>query len=66
MIRYMNQTMSIYSETFGAKVIAMRNELAYKGITDGQLDSFYEHPTNPIGIRIVAEHIGALAERLPD
>lgn len=63
-IRYSQQTMSIYSETFGAKVIAIHDELASKGITDKELDSFYEHPTNPIGIRIVGEHIGALAERL--
>jgi len=65
-IRYMQQTMALYSQTFAAKVIAMRDELARKGITDKELDAFYEHPTNPIGIRIVAEHLGALAERLPN
>jgi hypothetical protein len=63
---YFKQTMAIYSQTFGAKVIAIHNELASKGITDRELDSSYENPINPNGIRTVAERIGALAERLPD
>jgi len=65
-IRYMQQTMAIYSQTYAPKVIAFHDELASKGLTDNELDSFYQNPTNPTGIRIVAEHLGALAERLPD
>jgi len=64
MIAYSEGTMALYSQRFGARVIAMRNELADAGLTDPELDQFYEHPTNPIGIRIVAERLGALAERL--
>jgi hypothetical protein len=64
MIGYMQQTMALYSERFGARVIAIRNELATEGLRDQELDRFYEHPTNPIGIRIVGERIGALAQQL--
>jgi len=57
--------MADYSTRFGARVIAARNELAALGYTDAQLDSYYEHPTNLIGVRIVHERLGALALRLP-
>lgn len=65
-VKYMQQTMALYSQNFGARVIATREELAQKGITDKELDDYYENPTNPIGIRIVAERLGSLAERLPN
>lgn len=64
MMRYSGQTMRLFSEKFGAKIIAMRNALAQKGLTDKELDSHYEHPTNPIGIRIVGERLGALAHQM--
>lgn len=62
MIKYSQQTMSLYSEKYALRVIAIRNEFADKGYQDSELDRSYEHPTNPIGIRIIAERIGALAE----
>ncbi len=65
MLRYFKGTMDLYSKQFGARVIAIRNQFAQQGLTDKELDQFYEHPTNPIGIRIVGERIGALAEQLP-
>jgi hypothetical protein len=64
LIRYSRETMDLYSQQFGARVIATRNELAGRGLNDAELDRFYEHPTNPIGVRIVGERIGALAIRL--
>jgi hypothetical protein len=64
MISYMQQTLALYSETFGSRVIAVHDEFARQGLRDGQLDSDYGHPTNPIGIRIVGERIGTLAEKL--
>ena len=64
MIREHTETMSQYSTKFGSRVIAVRDELAKNGLKDKELDSFYEHPTNAIGIRIVGERIGALAEKL--
>jgi hypothetical protein len=39
--------------------------LAQEGFKDAELDRFYQYPTNPIGIRIVGERIGMLAEQMP-
>ncbi len=63
-IKYSQETMSIYSERFGARVNEMRNAFAREGLKDEQLDRFFEHPTNPTSIRIIGERIGALAEQL--
>lgn len=65
MMRFSQETMNQFSVKFGARVIAMRDELLEQGLTDKELDSFYHHPTNQMGIHIVGERIGALAERLP-
>jgi hypothetical protein len=65
MVNYTNQTISLYYVRFGSKVIAAYKELKKYKYTDTQLDLFSEHPTNPIGMRIVAEHLGALAEQIP-
>lgn len=64
MIRYLQETVALYTERFGAKAIAMRDKLAEAGLQDPQLDALVEHPTNPIGIRLVAERLAVLAERL--
>ena len=58
------KTMAIYSQKFGANVIAIHDELAAHGYKDVELDKFYQNPTNPIGIRTVAERIGALGEQI--
>ena len=65
-VRYSTDTNGLFSRNYGAKVIAVRNEFAARGIADPELDSFYEHPTNMIGMRIVGERIGALGERISE
>lgn len=66
MLAHFDETMRLYSLSLAPSVIAMRQRLAERGLIDGELDKFYEHPTNAIGIRIVGERLGALAERLPN
>ncbi len=63
-IKYSQQTMSMYSELFGPRVIEMRNAFAREGLKDEQLDRFFEHTENPASIRIIGERIGALAKQL--
>jgi len=63
-IRYSKDTMTQYSEKFGARVIAIHRELAESGLTDSQLDARYQYATNPLGITLIGERIGALAERI--
>ena len=66
MLDYSRETMGLYSQKFGARALALREQLAKAGFKDTELDDYIEHPTNPIGIRIVGERIGALGEQLPD
>jgi hypothetical protein len=62
--KYLMETMALYSQRFGSEVIAVHDELAKMNLYDKELDAYYEHPTNPLGVRTVAEHLGALAEQL--
>lgn len=64
MIRYSAQTQALYSERYAVKVRALRDDLDALGIRDRELDSYYEHPTNILGLRALGERLGALAERL--
>lgn len=64
MIKYSQETMNQYSIKFAARVLSARNSLFSRGLCDEELDKFYEHPTNAIGIRIVGERLGALSEKL--
>ena len=54
-----------YNTRFGARVISIWQKLEERGLIDKQLDEHYEHPRNPIDITIVAQRLGALAEKLP-
>ena len=62
---YFKETMSQYSLRFNTRVIAMRNELADKGLKDDSLDSVFDKPGNAMSIRFIAEGIKALANQLP-
>lgn len=62
--RYLRETMTSFSEQFGSKVVAMRNRLATHGLVDKALDLYYDQPTNPTEIRVIAERIGALGQRV--
>jgi hypothetical protein len=66
MLDYSKETMGLYSQKFGARALALWRQLSEAGFKDRELDRFIEHPTNPIGIRIVGERLGALAEQMPD
>jgi hypothetical protein len=66
LVRYGNQTLSLYEEAFLSKVIAIHDEFARLGMRDSrlELDQFYEHPRNEYAIEVTASEVGALAERL--
>ena len=66
MLRHSKETLNQYSIKFASRIISIRNELSSKGIIDEELEKFYEHPTNNIGIRTVGERIGSLSEKLQD
>ena len=66
-MEYSTETMDLYSIYYSAKVIAIYNEFKLRGLTDRKMDENADvrYPTNEIGIRYIAEGLGALAQRLP-
>ena len=65
-MQYSRRRMDAYSSQFSSTVLHLRHELAKRGLYDRELDSFADFPTNPIGVRFVGQHLGALARQLPD
>ncbi len=63
-IRLSQERMLDYSRNFGGRVISLHDQLAELGIRDNEIDRTYEHPTNPIGVKILAERFGAIAEKI--
>lgn len=59
-----HETMEQYTAKFASMVTEIRDQFADISLRDDELDSIYKNPTNPIGIRRVAERFGALAEKL--
>lgn len=63
------ETNSTYEEKFKVDTILLRDELLSrlpKDLKNEQNFSTYEHPTNPIGMGIVADDLERLAKSLPD
>lgn len=65
LIRHSQETQNLYVRDFAGKIAFLRQELIKRNLQDKELDNFYEHPTNYIGLRNVAMRLAALAEQLP-
>jgi hypothetical protein len=65
MNEFSNETMTLYSMQFASRVIAIHDEFADNGLNDNELNKFYKYPAGLIGMEVIAEHIGALALKLP-
>jgi len=61
---YSRETMAQYISQFLSRVIWLREELAKRGVSDKQFDSFYQHPTNILGVESVGMRLGAMAHKL--
>jgi hypothetical protein len=62
---YNAETMRQFNQAWGTQVINLHDRIAAKGLQDPALDDLYQRPTSPLGIRIIGEKIGDLAEKLP-
>jgi hypothetical protein len=62
---YNAETIRQFNQAWGPSVVRLHDSLAAKGLQDPALDDLYNRPTNPLGIRVIGEKIGDLAERLP-
>ena len=63
-IKYSQETQNIYYRDFGGKIGHYRNEFLKRGLSDKDINMFYEHPTNYIGMRTVAMKLAELAYKL--
>jgi hypothetical protein len=64
LIGYSSATMAIYRERFARKVIYLVEEARKLGYQDKELDRVYQHPTNPLGIGMLSDRMGALSLRM--
>ncbi|QVW36203.1 hypothetical protein KIP69_04940 [Geobacter sulfurreducens] len=63
-IRYSTETQNIFFRDYSAKVAHLRDEFAKRGLKDKNLDMFYQHPTNYIGLRELSTSIATLSEKI--
>jgi len=64
LIRHFQETQNYYAKEFAGKISNLRDELLKRSLQDRELDMFYQHPTNYIGLRMVAVRLAALGEKL--
>jgi len=62
--KYTQETMYLYHEKFGSRVVEIREEYLKLGITNEKVEQFYLHPTNPLGIKELAYGLAELASKL--
>ncbi len=62
--RHTDETLSLYMQRYALRVARARREFARRGLTDDQLDRFYDRPKTPLAIRTVGERLEALARQL--
>jgi hypothetical protein len=63
-ISHSQATQNNYVIRFYGQVARLREEFKKRGQSDPELDMFYQHPTNYLGLRAVARGLGALGEQL--
>jgi hypothetical protein len=64
LIRHSQESQNLYARDFAGEVSNLRDELIKRKLQDKELDQFFEHPTNHIGLRILAVKLAALGEKL--
>ena len=64
LIRHSQETQNLYYRDFSGRVSKLLDEFLKRKLQNKELDSFYEHPTNYIGLRIVAMQLASLAEKV--
>jgi hypothetical protein len=61
---YELETIRMFKSSFGKRVVDIHDALQSEGLTDPELDAAYKSPVDSYSIRVIAERIGSLAERL--
>ena len=64
MIRHSQETQNLYAKDYAGKVHALRDEFLKRSLQNEDLDRFYQHPTNYLGLKALAIGLAALSEQL--
>lgn len=64
LVRHSQETQNLYARDFAGKIGWLRQELIKRKLQDQEFDQFYEHPTNYIGLRILAMRLASLGEQV--
>ena len=62
--RLTDETLALYMQRYALQVVKARREFARRGLSDDQLEKFYDRPRTPLAIRTVGERLEALARQL--
>jgi|GEM_PF-3307010 glucuronate isomerase len=64
MIRHSQETQNLYARDYASKVHALRDEFLSRKMKNEDLDRFYQHPTNYLGLKALAIGLATLSEQL--
>jgi hypothetical protein len=62
--RHSQETQNIYAVNFAAKVHDLRDEFLKRELKNKDVDMFYQHPTNYLGLRALAVGMATLSEKV--
>jgi len=65
-VEYSNETVRLYRTRFTGEVNAIIAELKFAGVDISYVEPYAQHPTNPLGVKIVAIQLATLAGGLPE
>ncbi len=63
-MKFSTETQNIFFKDYAGKVAHLRDEFSKRDLKDENLDRFYQHPTNYIGLRELAASIATLSEKI--
>jgi hypothetical protein len=62
--RFFDENLNLYVERYAARVASAREELQRRGLSDEELDKYYQRPKTQIAMRTVASRLTFLANQL--
>ena len=63
-IKFLTETQNLFFRDYAGKVSNIRDEFLKRGLKNENIERFYEHPTNYLGLRDLAAAISSLSEKI--
>ena len=64
-IRYQNETVLAFEDSFGRAVRSAHDTLRLYGLTDRDFEEFYQRPSDPFEMRVIAVKLATFAGKIP-